>query len=257
LANPPFSIIRVFNSQPHGFRGNTAAVVLMEKPWSEIRMQELAADFNQPATTFLWPAGANADAEIDLCGHGSLAAIAYLSKNPGVDAITLLYGRGSLQGERVSGESCSITLEAIPVISQEAVPKRLATALGIPLSAYFTTNNKHIVLVNNEQDLKCMDPDFAQLRKIEAFGYAVTAPGDEIDFASRTLVPHVQQLEDHATGSSHAALAPFWAERLNKSTLTAHQLSPRGGRFICEVAQGQVHLKGNFEIMAEGQLKGL
>ena len=264
MANFPFSIICVFNSQPYSFRGNTAAVVLMEKPWSEARMQELAADFNQPATTFLWPAGDRdqfhvrwfaPDAEIDLCGHGSLAAIAFLSENQGLDSITLLYGHGSLQGKRLSGESCSITLDIIPVISQEAIPERLAEALGIPVSAYFTTNNKDIVLVKNEQDLKSMKPDFAQLRKTETFGYAVTAPGDMVDFVSRTLVPHVQQLEDHATGSSHAALAPFWAERLNKSILSAHQLSPRGGRFICEVTQDQVHLMGDFEVMAEGRLK--
>ena len=64
-----------------------------------------------------------------------------------------------------------------------------------------------------------MTPDFQKLRTMEMFGYIVTAPSssEEIDFVSRTIIPHVQQLEDPATGSSHAALVPFWANKLNKN----------------------------------------
>ncbi len=97
-----------------------------------------------------------------------------------------------------------------------------------------------------------MRPDFAKLRESEIFGYAVTAPGDQVDFVSRTIVPHVQQLEDHATGSSHAALTPFWAERLNKNQMQALQLSRRGGRFVCSLEGDQVTLEGKFSVLARG-----
>src|SRR5690606_9076094 len=129
-------------------------------------------------------------------------------------------------------DSCSIEMEKIPVISEEPVPDLLPQALGIALKGYFVTSNKHIVLAEREVDIHKMKPDFSLLRTSKTFGYAVTAPGEKVDFVSRTLVPHVQQLEDHATGSSHAALVPFWSKRLNKDRLIAHQLSPRGGKFV-------------------------
>lgn len=260
----PFFLIEVFNEPALQFKGNTTAVLWLEQPMEDEKMQEIAADFNQPATTFLWPASApNAfhvrwfapDAEIDLCGHGSLAAVIFLSIYSSVNgAITLIYRDGQIQGKMSSHDTCFMILNAIPVISEEVVPNVLKEGLGIPVTGYFTTHNKQIVLVENEDKLKEMQPDFAKLRESEAFGYIVTAPGNEVDFVSRTLVPHVQQLEDHATGSSHAALAPFWGQRLQKNCLVAHQLSRRGGKFICELGDDKVKLNGSFSILAKGKL---
>jgi PhzF family phenazine biosynthesis protein len=265
MKTTPFSLIAVFTDPDLHFRGNVAAVVMLKTPWSETAMQQLAADLNQPATSYLWPTGKEnqyhvrwyaPDDEIGLCGHGSLAAVAFLSEQLGIaDTVTLLYRDGHLIGKHHSGKRCSLTLAAIPVLAEEAIPEALPTALGVKVSGYFSTPNKHLVLVEKEADVKNMAPNFAQLRQLPTFGYAVTAPGEEADFVSRTLVPHVQQLEDPATGSSHAALAPFWAKRLQKNELLAYQLSARGGRFDCEVSQDQVILTGNFEIIASGQLQ--
>ena len=86
--NKFFSLIEVFNAPALQFKGNTAAVVWLDQPLKEEEMQTIATDFNQPATTFLWPSSRiNAyhvrwfapDEEIGLCGHGSLAAIVFLS----------------------------------------------------------------------------------------------------------------------------------------------------------------------------------
>ena len=259
-----FSIIAVFTDPTLDFTGNTSAVVLTEKSLAEVDMKQLAADFNQPATTFLWPSeSANTysvrwlapDEEIGLCGHGSLAAIAYLAHYENLKGkINLQYKGGSITGFQNNDGSCSMELDAIPVTGEEEPSDILIEALGIPVKAYFTTRNKHIVVIENESDLARMKPDFAKLRELDVFGYSVTATGSTADFVSRTLVPHVQQLEDHATGSSHAALAPFWSNRLAKSELTAHQLSKRGGKFICQVKGDSVILKGRFHIVAEGHI---
>src|SRR5690606_34856883 len=141
------------------------------------------------------------------------------------------------------------------IASEERPSEILKEALGIPVLARFKTGNKDIVLTESESHVKNMRPDFAKLRQLETFGYAVTAPGDKVDFVSRTFVPHVQQLEDPATGSSHAVLVPFWSRRLGKNTLVAHQLSKRGGKFLCEVNGDEVSLSGGFEVIAEGKLK--
>ncbi len=259
----PFSILAVFTAPELGFTGNTAAVLFTENPLPEREMKRLASDLNQPASTFLW-ADKDAhtfnvrwfapDAEIGLCGHGSLAAIAYLHNHYALAKIKLKYSGGEIYGTANSDGTCSMQLDAIPVTGETTPSPVLEAGLGIPVKEYFTTNNKQIVVVGSERELHDMRPDFEKLRESEVFGYSVTAAGNEVDFVSRTIVPHVQQLEDHATGSSHAALAPFWSKRLGKSKMIALQLSKRGGKFECELQDNLVTLTGHYTLIAEGQL---
>ncbi len=258
----PFSLIEVFNDPARGFKGNISSVLLLDAALSDGDFQSIALDLNQPATTFLWPSSElnsynirwfAPDAEIGLCGHGSLAAISYLAKVVGLTGeIELRFPTGQIKGAVAGGHEAYIIIDPIPVLSEKAIPEALAQGLGVPVKGFFTTENKQIVLLEDEETLKNMKPDFARLRESKIFGYSVTAPGNDVDFVSRTLVPHVQQLEDHATGSSHAALAPFWAKRLGKAKLSALQLSPRGGKFTCEVSSGGVKLTGSFSTLARG-----
>jgi len=255
----PFSLIQVFDNPTENMRGNTSTVLLMDSALPDDTMQKIAADFNQPATTFLWPAEDEGDyyvrwfapdSEIGLCGHGSLAATAFLGKKK----VNLLYRQGAITGLYKENGECSLILDPIGNQGEASPPMSLEPGLGIPIKGYYTTNNKQIVLVESEEALRFMRPDFAKLRESEVFGYTVTAPGDKVDFVSRTLVPHVQQLEDPATGSSHAALTPFWSEKLGKTKMTAHQLSKRGGLFNCEMKEGKVILSGNHSVLAIGEL---
>ncbi|MEJ2004209.1 MAG: PhzF family phenazine biosynthesis protein [Cyclobacteriaceae bacterium] len=259
-----FAIYAVFNKEKMGLFGNTAAVVYSENLPSESVMQRLASDLNQPATTFIAPAGNDKhylvrwfapDAEIGLCGHGTMAAIAHLGQATN-DEIHLLAGDHELSGRILPNSKAEMKLESIPNSGKTEIPDGLEEALGVAIEAYYPTSNKDIVVLKSEDDLIQMKPDFQALRNIKVFGYAVTAAGHTVDFVSRTLVPHVQQLEDHATGSSHAALAPFWAERLSKTSLTAIQHSPRGGYFKCSVSENQTILSGSFNIIATGKLTG-
>lgn len=256
------AFIKVFTDAQRGLQGNTSAVVLLDQQLSEKELQALASDFNQPATTFLWPTAEGAyairwfapDAEIGLCGHGSAAALAFLYRFKKKQEVTVTFNGGVIRGQ-ASATDFSFFIDPIEVISHTAsVPRGLEEALGLKVLEYFQTNNKDIVLVESETALQNMKPDFSALAKLKPFGYAVTAPGDAVDFVSRTLVPKVQQLEDHATGSSHAALTPFWSERLRKDKLTALQLSQRGGYFICEMAMNKVRLSGDYEVYAEGNI---
>lgn len=251
------SIVAVFDRPEMGLFGNTAAVIQLDHSLENAEMQHIASNLNQPATTFLWPAdGAGQfhvrwfapDAEIDLCGHGTLAAAAILKSE-----VILHSSKHTLTGKIIGDQRAEMQLEAIPVIEKTKVPVGLENALGISILSYYRTSNKDIVLVEKEEDLRRMQPDFHALRLIDIFGYAVTAPGKSCDFVSRTLVPHVRQLEDHATGSSHAALTPFWGNYLRKDTLTAVQVSPRGGFFECSFSGNEVTLSGHFTVLLSGQ----
>lgn len=259
----PFQIISVFTAPKLGYAGNPSAVVLLEEALPEMELQAVASDLNQPATTFLWPRDDARqfgvrwfapDGEIDLCGHGTAAAMAFLKQHYQQSEAELHYGKnGRLRGG-VTDDQVWFYVQPFAIIARQDPPEGLEEALGVPLLEYLTTPGKNLVVVESEAALAAMRPDFSALARLEPFAYAVTAPGDEVDFVSRTLVPKVQQLEDHATGSSHAALAPFWSERFRKNKLTARQLSRRGGQFHCTIGHTKILLSGTYRRVAQGEL---
>ena len=84
----------------------------------------------------------------------------------------------------------------------------------------------------------------------------VTAPSDDpkYDFISRFFAPAVGVPEDPVTGSAHCALAPYWADRLNKNELVAFQASPRGGEVRARFEGSRVQLTGQAVIVLRGEL---
>jgi predicted PhzF superfamily epimerase YddE/YHI9 len=79
----------------------------------------------------------------------------------------------------------------------------------------------------------------------------VTAPGDEQTIASRVFVPYLGIDEDPVTGSAHAALVPFWAQRLGRDSFTALQASRRTGLLHCRLVGDRVVLGGRcFTVIA-------
>jgi len=92
-----------------------------------------------------------------------------------------------------------------------------------------------------------VSPDMAQLARIDTRGVIVTAQAgdDTADFVSRFFGPRVGVPEDPVTGSAHCALAPYWADRINRRRLTGRQTSTRGGTVQVEVTDdGHVELAG-------------
>lgn len=265
MPTSPLFHISVFCDENRGLLGNVSAVALLENaPQDETVFSKIASDLNQPATTFLWPTPQKnhyyvrwfaPDAEIGLCGHGSLAAFAFLGMTVGQNtSFTLKYPNGEITGQASGDNRATLTTRALKTVKQLPVPPALQKALGQAVEAYYETENKHIVKLKNEEAVRTLQPDFCALKALEPFGYAVTAPGISADFVSRTLVPKVQQLEDHTTGSSHAALVPFWADLLGKDTFDALQLSPRGGRFQCTLEGHLVSLSGQYRVVQKGEL---
>jgi len=253
-------VIAVFTDSKRDFTGNPAACIYTKSALSEAEMQQIATKNKQPATTFLWPEEGDdtnynvrwyaVDAEITLCGHGAAAAAIFLGKKFNThEPLTLNHKKGNLRVQWQMSDTFIIELEANHVIDEIEVPDAIEEGLGIPVLGMYKTNGKHIILVESERILANMNPDFEKLRDSDIFGYAVTAPGLKVDFVSRTLVPHVDQLEDHATGSSHAALVPFWAAKLKNDNLSSLQLSRRGGKFTCKYreSRNKVYLEGNYK----------
>ena len=137
-----------------------------------------------------------------------------------------------------------------------AVHPLLEKALGVkPLAAY--QSRDLMILVENAGQVRELKPDLAVLQEIpDCFAFIVTAEGDAgFDFVSRFFAPGCGIPEDPVTGSSHATLIPFWAEKLGKNTLLAAQVSKRGGVLYCENVGERVKISGKAVLYLEGELK--
>lgn len=261
----PFFLIEVFNNPQLAMRGNIAAVLHLEEKMSDAKMQEIAEDLAQPATSFMirsqnhpkifdirWFAPSS---EIGLCGHGSLAAIASLQNETVLDEkVVFNFPAGQIQSELISPSQASIVIEAVKITKRNYDFGELEAALGQKVLEHYFTENKDIVILENEKAIRSLKPDFESLRKLKSFGYSISSFGESVDYVSRTIIPFVPILEDQATGSSQATLAPYWAKQLNKNRLKTHQLSERGGEFHIDIKENHVKLKGNYKILSQGLL---
>jgi predicted PhzF superfamily epimerase YddE/YHI9 len=79
-------------------------------------------------------------------------------------------------------------------------------------------------------------------------------PGTDVDFVSRFFAPKIGISEDPVTGAAHCKLAPYWAGKLGKNTLSARQVSKRGGNLACEVKPDRVALYGSSVIFMEAEI---
>lgn len=112
----------------------------------------------------------------------------------------------------------------------------------------------YIAVLENEQAVRDLQPDFTALSKLDGRGVLVTAPGDKCDFVSRCFFPKLKVNEDPVTGSAHCELAAYWAHRLGKNELQAQQLSARGGVVECVVKGERVLLKGRAVTYLRGEM---
>jgi predicted PhzF superfamily epimerase YddE/YHI9 len=112
----------------------------------------------------------------------------------------------------------------------------------------------YLLLYGSESDILSMRPDFRKLALADGRGVIVTAPGSDVDFVSRFFAPQAGIDEDPVTGSAHTTLTRFWATRLAKNTLTARQLSARGGMLGCTLLDGRTLIAGRATLYLKGEI---
>ena len=251
-----------FTAEP--FSGNPAGVCLLTEPRDERWMKAMAREMNLSETAFLLREGEGfrlrwftPAVEVELCGHATLAS-AHVLWEEGVlapsDTARFATQSGELRGSR-RGDLIELDFPAKPEQPAEP-PKTLLEALGArPL--YLGRNQfDYLLLLDSEEAVRAVSPDFALLRTVTVRGVIVTAPsaGPEFDFVSRFFAPAVGVDEDPVTGSAHCCLGPFWAARLGKSELVGHQVSARRGVVNVRVAGERVFLGGRAVTVLRGEL---
>jgi PhzF family phenazine biosynthesis protein len=221
------------------FGGNPAAVCPLEEWLDEETMQRLGQENNLSETAFFVKNGDEYDlrwftpeVEVDLCGHATLATAHVLFEHLGYaeDEIRFQTKSGLLivkrEGDRLMMD---FPTDDMPQVDPPAV---LFQALGVRSDHVFFTDDYMIVL-DSEEEVLNLDPDFRLLSEVNARGVIVTAPGKEVDFVSRFFAPGAGIDEDPVTGSAHTKLTPYWSRKLGKDILEARQISKRVGELTC------------------------
>ncbi len=235
------------------FTGNPAAVCILDSWIDDNLMQQIAAENNLAETVF---AVKNNDRyairwftpeiEVDLCGHATLATAFVLFNHylPNEKHIEFFSSRsGSLRVEKSENGYLTLDFPADDLTAVDPMPQ-LYDALGATPEHIFKGKTDYLLVYNNQDEIKDMDPNFFLLNQIDARGIIVTAKGEEVDFVSRFFAPQAGINEDPVTGSAHTSLTPYWSKILGKDRLTAKQLSKRGGELICENLGTRIKISG-------------
>jgi len=242
------------------FRGNPAAVMVLEAFPADSTMQAIAAENNLSETAFLvrheqdyllrWFTPA---CEVPLCGHATLASAAVVMDRlePGRKEVSFHTASGILSVQR-TGTGFRMNFPANPVRKTE-IPPNCEAALGAHPVEFWKNDRFALVLLKSAREVRELRPHMDLVATLDPHGVIVTAPGDEqYDFVSRFFAPAMGVAEDPVTGSAHCVLTPFWAERLEKNEFRAFQASVRGGELLCRLAADRVELEGQCVFYLEG-----
>jgi len=243
------------------FSGNPAAVCPLDAWLDDETMQGIAAENNLSETAFIVASEKGYDlrwftpaVEVDLCGHATLAA-GYVVLNhlqPDLNSVSFETMSGELIVTR-DGERLSMDFPA-RAPKPVAVSEALSDALGQAPSEVHLSRDI-LAVYDDEESVRRLSPDQAKLLALDdGLGVIVTAEGNTVDFVSRFFVPKAGIAEDPVTGSAHCTLVPFWADRLDRSQLVAHQVSPRGGELHCEHRGDRVIMSGHCALFLNGSI---
>lgn len=237
------------------FTGNPAAVLVLAEWPDEGLMQAVAAENNLAETAFVRRDGDGFELrwftpvhEAAFCGHATLATAHVLATAYGV-AGEITFSTRKVGTIKVRPDAGGYTLD-LPAFAPEPLqplPKLLGDLFPQGWREVFRNFENLFVVLANEAELWAYAPDDSRIATLHPFGLCITALGvaeGGPDFLSRYFAPGAGIPEDPVTGSTHATLVPYWAERLGRQSLQAYQASKRGGKLGCWLANGRVLLTG-------------
>ncbi|MBE3014598.1 PhzF family phenazine biosynthesis protein [Microbispora sp. NEAU-D428] len=251
-----------FTDRP--FRGNPAAVCLLDETVPDEWMQAVAAEMRHSETAFVlrrdegprslrWFTPA---VEVALCGHATLATAHVLYSLGESGRLEFATKSGVLATEQADDGLIAMDFPANPPTSCPP-PNGLAEALGV--TPLWTGRSRFDVLVEvgSAEEVRAADPDMTRLAEVEARGVIVTASGEgtRADYVSRFFAPRVGVPEDPVTGSAHCVLAPHWSGKLGRDTLVGEQVSRRGGTVRTTLRGDRVELAGHAVTIWSGELE--
>ena len=245
------------------FKGNSAAVLVLEEWLSDDLMQNIALENNLAETAFVkkidnqnyqirW---FSPTVEIDFCGHATLAS-AYVLFRDYIQGNTLNFhvkNLGIFNIEQLQDGKITMNFPIRKAQQLSHYPEELNHVIDRPFSEVYVNEQAFILVLENEQDVIGALPDLEAIKQLaeshnrstaitayEAdLDLTLTAKSEKYDFISRYFAPQKGIDEDPVTGSMHTGLAPLWADKLAKNNLIAFQASARGGELYCQLLENE------------------
>tara|TARA_B100001248_G_scaffold88921_1_gene65484 strand:+ start:171 stop:953 length:783 start_codon:yes stop_codon:yes gene_type:complete len=242
------------------FSGNPAAVIFSDLDDKKL-MQKIASENNLSETAFVnisndvnsirWFSPLK---EVDLCGHATLASgfvyLNYISKDE--NEVSFMSASGELS-VRKNDDLYELNFPKDNIKKINLV-NEVKDSIGIkPIETYIGDINL-FALLDSEETLKALTPNFNKLINLEGQGLIVSAQSNEYDFVSRYFCPKYGINEDPVTGSAHTTLIPYWSEKLNSEKLVAKQVSKRGGVIYCTNKDTRVLIAGKAVLYMKGEI---
>lgn len=255
-------VVDAFTDQLFG--GNPAAVVITEEWLDDTLMQSIATENNLSETAFLKPVENNHYhirwfsplTEIDFCGHATMAsAFVVFLKNPSLSEVK--FSAPAVGELVVTKQSDGVIDMSFPNRKPEPVgdvPQALLNGLSKKPRQVLRSEQAYFAIYDDEESVRTIGYGSEQLKLLAPFDVVVSAPGNDYDFVSRYFWPANGGDEDPVTGSIHAGLAPYWAEKMCKQELVAFQASKRGGVVHCRLAGDRVHVAGKAVLYLKGEI---
>ncbi|MBS1809075.1 MAG: PhzF family phenazine biosynthesis protein [Acidobacteria bacterium] len=270
----PMTLLQIDAFTDVPFKGNPAAVCLLEEPRDAEWMQAVAAEMNLSETAFVvrredgfglrW---FTPTTEVPLCGHATLASAHALWETGKLkqDETARFHTLSGLLTAQRNGARIEMNLPAIP-IEETIIAQGILEAVGLQPRFVGRTADRngeakevnYLFELDTEDAVRNARPNFEQLKKETDAGIIITARAQttDCDFVSRYFVPAFGINEDPVTGAAHCSLAPYWSGRLTKTEMTGYQASARGGFVYARLLQNRVVLAGEAVTVLQGILMG-
>lgn len=244
------------------FSGNPAAVCPLSEWLNDSLLQKIAMENNLAETAFYVKKDNHYEirwftpsVEVDLCGHATLATafVLFHYENHTENTINLHSSRsGDLT---VTKEDDFLTLNfPTDTINEIQLTAKLTDCFTSSPIKVIRGKADYLLIFEKEEDIVNMIPNFENIAKLDVRGVIVSAKGKKVDFVSRFFAPQIGITEDPVTGSAHTTLTPYWSKELNKTELTATQVSSRGGELKCKVVNDRVEISGQAKLYLKGVL---
>jgi PhzF family phenazine biosynthesis protein len=257
------------------FKGNPAAVIVLDEWLDQQLMQNIAMENNLSETAFVrtlddsnyeirWFSPLE---EVAFCGHATLASAFVLFKDF-TQATTIQFHVRDLGIFIVSQDADGKIKMNFPIRRAALVsdyPSELREGLTKPFKAVYRNPQAYIIEYETVQDVLDEQPDLEVLKRLGKIRTAITASQPDVaitargegkfDCVSRYFAPAIGIDEDPVTGSIHTAIVPLWAEKLNQTQLVAFQASARGGILDCVIESDErIEISGYAKLYMQAEL---
>jgi PhzF family phenazine biosynthesis protein len=242
VSTPTVLHLTAFSDDPEG--GNPAGVVVDARGLDPEHMQQLATELGYSETAFVFPLADHDDtyqlryfspvAEVDFCGHATIAAAVALGRTRGDGVIEFATNVGAIEVDiTVAGDAVVATLTSPPARSTLLDPVVLERLLEVldwheddldprfPAGVGMAGSAHAIVVAESRERLAELDYEFDELAELCAeqgwLTVALVHPEEGDPHArrwhARNAFPAGGVYEDAATGSAAAAFGAYLRDR--------------------------------------------